>query len=186
MRSRLNTFQQEAVRLGVERRGRILLGNEHGIGMKEQALALANVYENEGPVLLTCPAILCNPRKEEIQKFLDLEDQEVCILDNVLSGMFRENPVVTKRKRSTSKPARNRSRPRMRLPYAKRMKMRMENPDYVSEDESSDEEQTNDDNSDAYEILNKKPVKYYIASHKKVSNNKTKIADQRFKVMILA
>ncbi|KAL7331042.1 hypothetical protein PS15p_203290 [Mucor circinelloides] len=184
MRSRLNTFQQEAVRLGVERRGRILLGNEHGIGMKEQTLALANVYKNEGPVLLTCPAILCNTWKEEIQNFLDLEDQEVCILDNVLSGMFRENPVVMKRKRSTSKPARNRSRPRTRLPYAKRMKMRMENPNNVSEDESSDEEQTNDDDSDAYEILNKKPVKYYIASHKKISNNKTKIADQRFKVMI--
>ncbi|KAF1803161.1 hypothetical protein FB192DRAFT_1074533 [Mucor lusitanicus] len=173
MRSRLNTFQQEAVRLGVERRGRILMGNEHGIGMKEQALALANVYESEGPVLLTCPGILCSTWKEEIQNFLDLEDEEVCILDNVLNGLFRENPVVTKRKRVTT--------PRVRQSYALRMKMRMENPDYESDE---DEDGEGVDDSDVYDILNRKPVKYYVASHKKISNNKTKIADQRFKVII--
>ncbi|KAK4510450.1 uncharacterized protein ATC70_004880 [Mucor velutinosus] len=184
MRSRLNTFQREAVRLGVERRGRILMGNEHGVGMKEQALALANVYENEGPVLLTCPGILCSTWKEEIQNFLDLEDDEVCILDNVLNGLFRENPLVMKRKRVTPTPTKKRSTTRVRQPYQKRMKMRMENPDY--ENSSSDDEQEAEGvgNSDVYEILNRKPVKYYIASHKKVSNNKTKIADQRFKVMI--
>ncbi|CAO3644503.1 unnamed protein product [Mucor fragilis] len=187
MRSRLNTFQQEAVRLGVERRGRILMGNEHGVGMKEQALALANVYENEGPVLLTCPGILCSTWKEEIQNFLDLEDDEVCILDNVLNGLFRENPVVMKRKRVTAaKSRKQRSTARVRRPYAMRMKMRMENPGYVSEEDSSEDEQEvlAVDGSDVYEILNKRPVKYYIASHKKISNNKTKIADQQFKVMI--
>ncbi|KAL9545156.1 hypothetical protein MBANPS3_007276 [Mucor bainieri] len=204
MRARLNSFQQEAVRLGVERKGRILMGNEHGVGMKEQALALANIYESEGPVLLTCPGILCSTWKEEIQNFLDLEDDEVCILDHVLNGLFRENPVVMKRKRATPKPVKDRSpssssapapaavsaAPRVRQPYAKRLKMRMENPDYTSS--SSEDEDGMDpaedegavDNSDVYEILNKKPVKYYIASHKKITNNKTKIADQRFKVMI--
>ncbi|GAN09658.1 hypothetical protein MAM1_0281c09189 [Mucor ambiguus] len=186
MRSQLNSFQQEAVRLGIERRGRILMGNEHGVGMREQALALANVYKNEGPVLLACPGILCSTWKEEIQNFLDLEDDEVCILDNVLNGLFRENPVVMKRKRVTPKPAKGRSAPRVRQPYAKRMKVRKKNPDYVSEDSSSDDdlEAESVDNRDVYEILNRRPVKYYIASHKKISNNRTKIADQQFKVMI--
>lgn len=186
MRFRLNRFQQEGVRLGIERKGRIFMGNEHGIGMREQALALANVYESEGPVLLTCPGILCSTWKEEIQNFLDLEDDEVCILDNVSNGLFRENPVVVKRKRSTPKSeAEDASSMRIRQPYAKRMKMKMENSGYVSEDSSDEEkEDAYEDKSEIYEILNRKPVKYYVASHKKVSNNKTKIADQRFNIII--
>lgn len=191
MRSRLNSFQQEGVRLGIERKGRIFMGNEHGIGMREQALALANVYESEGPVLLTCPGILCSTWKEEIQNFLDLEDDEVCILDNVSNGLFRENPVVVKRKRSTPKSeTEDVSSMRIRQPYAKRMKMKMENSGYVSEDSSDEEkedeekEDEDEDESEIYEILNRKPVKYYVASHKKVSNNKTKIADQRFNIII--
>ncbi|KAI8641841.1 hypothetical protein BD408DRAFT_417490 [Parasitella parasitica] len=189
MRARLNRFQQEGVRLGIERRGRIFMGNENGIGMKEQALALANVYKDEGPVLLTCPGILCSTWKEKIQNFLDLEDEEVCILDSNLKELFKKNPVVMKRKRpAPKKPAKNKeaSSLRVRQPYAKKMKMRLENPDYVSDEGSSEEEDIKEEVTDAdvYEILNRSPVKFYIASHKKISNNITKIADQRFNVMI--
>ncbi|CEP19505.1 hypothetical protein [Parasitella parasitica] len=192
MRPRLNRFQQEGVRLGIERKGRIFMGNENGIGMKEQALALADVYKNEGPVLLTCPGILCSTWKEEIQNFLDLEDEEVCILDNVMSGLFRENHVTTKRKKAAPrKPAKDKEAAslRVRLPYTKRMKMTMENPDYVSSDDESSEEGEQENgpevaDRDEDEVIIRKPIKFYVASHKKISNNRTKIADQRFNVMI--
>jgi hypothetical protein len=214
MRNRLTEVQREGVRLGIERKGRILFGNENGIGNKEQALALCSVYKDEWPVLLTCPAVLCSSWKEDVQNFLGLDDEEVCILDNTTS-LFKETMTVVskKRKRSSEMPelvATVKSEPvikslsltkpkpkktRTRLPYAQRMKQKMANNQYESDssEESSDEQQVealqldDDDDDDDVEPIQPrtKPVKFYIASHKKASKNRAKITEQQFKVMVL-
>jgi hypothetical protein len=221
MRSRLTQVQCNGVRLGIERKGRILFGNENGIGNKEQALALCTAYKDEWPVLLTCPAVLCSSWKEDVQNFLSLDDEEVCILDNTTS-LFKKTPtVVAKKRKKSNKPAvaavksepvieslssvsssssstkPKHKKARTRLPYAQRMKQKMQNNQYDSDtsEESTEEEQVeeiktdrmDDDDEDDIQTVQttSRPVKFYIASHKKVSKNKTKITEQGFRVMVL-
>ena len=58
LRATLMPFQEEGVRVGLCRAGRLLLADEVGVGKTLQALALATAYADEGPVLIICPASL--------------------------------------------------------------------------------------------------------------------------------
>lgn len=212
LRRQLTEVQCDGVRLGIERKGRILFGNENGIGNKEQALALCAAYKDEWPVLFTCPAVLCNTWKEDVQNFLGLDEEEVCILDNTTSLFKEKSTIASKKRKKMAKDVTKKAEPviesvsssaqpkhkkaRTRLPYVQRMKQQMENNQYESDtiEESSDEEHVqvteNDQPSSEgdehvqHELPRSKPVKFYIASHKKVSKNRTKITEQHFKIMV--
>ena len=58
LRATLLPFQEEGVRIGLRRGGRLLLADEVGVGKTLQALALATAYADEGPILIICPASL--------------------------------------------------------------------------------------------------------------------------------
>ncbi|KAI9487822.1 MAG: hypothetical protein EXX96DRAFT_554773 [Benjaminiella poitrasii] len=181
MRNRLKPFQREAVRLGIERKGRILLGNENGIGLAEQALALASVYRDEWPILLMCPSVLCETWKETVRSFFDLEDEEICVLDNATGGLFKETSILLKKRKKgngTMKPTASNKRTKLKSLFG--YKHGEESPLFSSDDDEEEEEE----NDEIDFVYNSVSVKFYIASHKKVLKNKTKINEQKFKVMI--
>ncbi|KAI7901754.1 uncharacterized protein BX663DRAFT_513946 [Cokeromyces recurvatus] len=186
MRKLLKPFQQEAVRLGIEKKGRILLGNENGIGLIEQALALANVYKDEWPVLLMCPAILCETWKETVQNFFDLEEDEICILDNVVGGLFKETSISLKKRKKENRTKKNIFNKRIKGSASFNSKQTEEYGLFSSDEEDEEYDIDNDsDEAEIYKMTCSSPIKFYIASHKKVSKNKTKIYEQKFKVMII-
>ncbi|MEW5314169.1 MAG: hypothetical protein WDW38_005685 [Sanguina aurantia] len=54
----LMPFQADGVRFGLERRGRVLIADEMGVGKTVQAMALASCYMEEWPLLVIVPASL--------------------------------------------------------------------------------------------------------------------------------
>lgn len=70
LRARLLPFQEEAVRFGLERRGRVLLADEMGSGKSVQALALASCFREEWPLLLVVPAAMRLVWAEQIEIWL--------------------------------------------------------------------------------------------------------------------
>ncbi|RCH78903.1 hypothetical protein CU098_004134 [Rhizopus stolonifer] len=196
MHRQINQFQRDAVRKGIERHGRILYGNENGLGTSKQTLALASVYQDEWPVLLACPSVLCDTWKEHVQEFFGLDDGQVCVLDYASRGLFKTKSAVHSNKRRKvvrvksepvsetissfrSTPSPSKPNARFRKSYKQKMKERIEN-DYFSDSDSEAEEPE----EMGVEYEPRKNVKFYIASHKKISNNKSKIYEQHFKVMI--
>lgn len=162
-----SSIQRDAVRVGIERSCRILLGNENGIGSIAEALALTKIYEEEWPVLVTCPAILCQTWKQEIMDFLGLLDENICIMDPKLprSETFKRQ-VAVKRKRKETK---------SRLPYNKRMQKKLVQDRYesISSEEEEQEEITSN-------------FKFYIASHEHTAKRRNEIRKQKFKIMLCA
>lgn len=70
---KLLDFQREAVLFALNRNGKVLLGDDMGLGKTIQALAIANYYYCEFPLLIISPASLLNNWAEEIKKHLDLD-----------------------------------------------------------------------------------------------------------------
>ncbi|KAI7863744.1 uncharacterized protein EV154DRAFT_194688 [Mucor mucedo] len=163
-----SSIQRNAVRVGIERNCRILFGNENGIGSVQQALALTKVYEEEWPVMVACPGILCQTWKREVMSFLDLDEEEVCIMDPKLpkSEAFKQTTTM-KRKRKE---------PSVRMSYAKKMQQRLEGA-YESDSEEEEEE-------DEYTTTNN--VKFYIASHEHTAKRRNEIRAQKFNIMLCA
>ena len=56
--SKLYGFQKEGIRFGISRYGRVLFGDEMGVGKTIQALCLAYVYYEEWPLVLIVPSSL--------------------------------------------------------------------------------------------------------------------------------
>lgn len=169
-----STIQKDSVRVGIERNCRILLGNENGIGSIQEALALTKVYEEEWPVMVTCPAILCLTWKQEIMNFLDLNEEEVCIMDPKLpkSEAFKQT-FILKRKRKE---------PCTRLSYSKKMKQRLEGT-YESD---SEEEENDYEDEDEDESVAVNQVKFYVASHEHTAKRRNEIRGQKFNIMLCA
>lgn len=69
----LMDFQREAVNFAINRSGRILLADDMGLGKTIQALAIANYYKLEYPLLILSPASLCYNWLDSIQRFLNEE-----------------------------------------------------------------------------------------------------------------
>ncbi|XP_071701949.1 uncharacterized protein [Rutidosis leptorrhynchoides] len=63
-------FQVEGVKFGLRRGGRCLIADEMGLGKTLQAIAIANCFMNEGPILIVCPAILRYTWAEELERWL--------------------------------------------------------------------------------------------------------------------
>ncbi|KAI8367870.1 hypothetical protein EDC96DRAFT_148541 [Choanephora cucurbitarum] len=191
----LNGFQREGVRLGIERRGRILYGNENGIGIGEQALALVSVYRQEWPVLLTCPAVLCDTWYKLVQTFFGLHPSEICLLDDEAGVLFtRKSKKVNanKRRRKIRKVLSQPPTPTLssdrstsfRKSYKKRMEDGLKNGYFEQSDSEDDNEESDESDREGDEDTRRSRIKFYIASHLKVSKNKTRISEQHFKVVI--
>lgn len=73
----LMDFQREAVSFAINRNGRVLLADDMGLGKTIQALAIANYYKLEYPLLILSPASLCYNWLDSTQRFLC---EEACII----------------------------------------------------------------------------------------------------------
>jgi len=69
----LMSFQKEAVNFAINRSGRVLLADDMGLGKTIQALAIANYYKIEFPLLIIAPSSLCHSWVDSIRQFLNEE-----------------------------------------------------------------------------------------------------------------
>ena len=58
LRDAMFPFQREGVKFGLARAGRVLIGDQMGLGKTIQALALISCYQDDGPVLILVPTSL--------------------------------------------------------------------------------------------------------------------------------
>ncbi|KAI9028162.1 P-loop containing nucleoside triphosphate hydrolase protein [Phycomyces nitens] len=73
----LRDYQKDGVRTGLQMKGRVLLGDDRGSGKTVQSLALALAYKDQWPALVLCPPSLCFTWKNEILRWLELQDDDV-------------------------------------------------------------------------------------------------------------
>jgi SWI/SNF-related matrix-associated actin-dependent regulator of chromatin subfamily A-like protein 1 len=72
----------DGIKFGIKKRGRLIIGDEMGVGKTVQALALAAVYRHNWPCLIMCPASLKFNWKDEALQWLKglVTPSEVIIL----------------------------------------------------------------------------------------------------------
>lgn len=97
----LMQFQREAVFFAINRGGRVLLADDMGLGKTLQALAIANYYCADYPLLIIAPASLLGNWEVEVQHFLgeessiirtrDAEFTRISIISYTFATAFLEN-----------------------------------------------------------------------------------------------
>ena len=70
MKENLYVFQKKGVEFGLSRFGRVLLGDEMGVGKTIQALAISYIYKQDWPLLIIAPSSLRYTWKDEITKWI--------------------------------------------------------------------------------------------------------------------
>ena len=68
--SLLYKFQKEGINFGIEKKGRILLADEMGVGKTIQAIGISLLYKENWPVLIICPASLKFVWRNEILRWI--------------------------------------------------------------------------------------------------------------------
>ncbi|KAJ8601749.1 hypothetical protein CTAYLR_006744 [Chrysophaeum taylorii] len=80
MLEKLMPFQREGVAFGERANGRLLIGDEMGLGKSAQAICLVLAYAGEFPALIVCPASLRYSWAHELEKWLpSMPPGEVCV-----------------------------------------------------------------------------------------------------------
>lgn len=62
----LYDFQKKGIEFGISRFGRVLIGDEMGVGKTIQALSIAYLYKKDWPLLILAPSSLRYTWKDEI------------------------------------------------------------------------------------------------------------------------
>ena len=76
----LYDFQKEGIKFGLERKGRILLADEMGVGKTVQALGISLLFKEDWPILIICPSSLKFVWRDEILKWIpDINDDKINI-----------------------------------------------------------------------------------------------------------
>lgn len=83
MQDSLYDFQRKGILFGIERKGRILLADEMGVGKSIQALGIISVFREDWPVLILCPASLKYNWRNEILNWLGLSKEQVQIVNHI-------------------------------------------------------------------------------------------------------
>ena len=66
----LYQFQKEGIQFGIQRFGRILIGDEMGVGKTLQAIGIAYLYRLDWPMLIITPASLKFTWRDELLNWL--------------------------------------------------------------------------------------------------------------------
>ena len=74
---KLYKFQKEGINFGIEKKGRILLADEMGVGKTIQAIGISLLYKENWPLLIICPASLKFVWRDELLKWIpDINDDK--------------------------------------------------------------------------------------------------------------
>ena len=70
LKSKLYDFQKEGIEFGIKKFGRLILGDEMGVGKTIQAIGIAYLYKQDWPLLIITPSSLKYIWRDEITKWL--------------------------------------------------------------------------------------------------------------------
>ena len=70
IRGALYGFQIEGVRFAIERRGRVMIADQMGVGKTLQAVAVADAYRDAGPLLCVVPASMRYVWADELERWM--------------------------------------------------------------------------------------------------------------------
>lgn len=100
LESKLYDFQKKGVEFGLKNHGRVLIGDEMGVGKTVQALCLVTCYSSDWPVLVLTPATLKYTWFQEIAKWLGAKlgnmvtKQEVQVLKGSNDSIYKTSKFV--------------------------------------------------------------------------------------------
>jgi len=81
VRDALMPFQKESLVFASQRNGRVLLADEMGLGKTLQAIAITSYYKEEWPLLIVAPGSLRLQWKNELIRWLDLQEDQILVLE---------------------------------------------------------------------------------------------------------
>lgn len=84
--NQLLPFQMEGVIFGLKNGGRVMIADDMGLGKTIQALAIAEYYKLEWPILIIAPASLTDNWVESITKFLGISSNAIRRKDEIGAG----------------------------------------------------------------------------------------------------
>lgn len=88
-------FQKIAVQFGIARGGRFLLADDCGLGKTRQALAVADFYKSDWPLLIVTTAAMRYTWQEEIVDLLpNVLVQDVCIVETGRDSIYDAKIVI--------------------------------------------------------------------------------------------
>ena len=89
-------YQKQGVEFALKHNGRILLGDEMGVGKTLQGICIAKIYEADWPLLILCPSSLKLNWQDELLKWLhDLTKDDIQIV-NATKDKFLSKKKVSK------------------------------------------------------------------------------------------
>ncbi|CEM03710.1 unnamed protein product [Vitrella brassicaformis CCMP3155] len=90
LRSHIRPYQRDGVRFALQHGGRVIFGDELGLGKTLQALVTAAYFHTEWPVLVVCPTAIMFQWRDEAVRWLPhlVKANEVCVVD----GASQERP----------------------------------------------------------------------------------------------
>ncbi|UKK03009.2 hypothetical protein MACK_003111 [Theileria orientalis] len=101
---KLFSFQKEGVTFGLKKNGRVLIGDEMGLGKSLQALAISAFYQKDWPLLIICPSSLRYQWMEQCMTWLPhLVREEEILLIKTSKQFSKDNMkvnVVRKRRKN--------------------------------------------------------------------------------------
>lgn len=70
MQKKIYEFQKQGITFGISNFGRILLGDEMGVGKTLQAIGIMYIYNIDWPLLIICPSSLKFSWRDEILQWI--------------------------------------------------------------------------------------------------------------------
>lgn len=78
MQKSLYKFQKDGIEFGFKNFGRLILGDEMGVGKTIQAIGIMYLYWQDWPLIIICPASLKYTWRDELLKWLsDIKINEI-------------------------------------------------------------------------------------------------------------
>ncbi|UYV61873.1 SMARCAL1 [Cordylochernes scorpioides] len=94
LQEHLMPFQKEGVHFAISRDGRVLLADDMGLGKTIQAIAIADYYREEWPLLIIAPSSMRYLWKEALTQWTShLKPDEICTMDT--GNKFDPDATVT-------------------------------------------------------------------------------------------
>lgn len=95
LRSTLMDFQVDSVKYAVSREGRVLIADDMGLGKTLQALAIADYYKADWPLLIVCPSSMRYQWVAEIKKYLvNVDPDSIFVIRNGKDVMYSDSKVI--------------------------------------------------------------------------------------------